>query len=246
MAAGDLWASYSNFGSPPVDFCEPGSSILSTYKGGAYATMSGTSMASPHMAGILLWGAPVTDGNVINDPDGNADPIGVVGGETPNSSPTASFTFTATDLEVEFTDASSDSDGTVDSWFWDFGDGTSTSQNPIHTYDTGDTYTVMLTVTDNDGATGNTSQSITVTDPVTSDIVLTATGSKSRGVRYVTLAWDGADGDQVIIKENGSDYQTVPNDGYIKLNYGRTSGTFTFQICEVEGTACSNIVTVTI
>lgn len=77
MATGDLWASYSNYGNPPVDYCEPGSSIYSTYKGGGYATLSGTSMAAPHAAGLLLLGNIRTDGYVLNDPDGNADPIGV-------------------------------------------------------------------------------------------------------------------------------------------------------------------------
>jgi subtilisin family serine protease len=78
MASGDVWASYSNFGNPPVDYCEPGSSIYSTYKGGGYATLSGTSMAAPHAAGILLLGNIRTDSNVKNDPDGNADPIGEI------------------------------------------------------------------------------------------------------------------------------------------------------------------------
>jgi subtilisin family serine protease len=77
MAAGDIWASYSNFGNPPVDFCEPGSSIYSTYKGGGYATFSGTSMAAPHMAGLLLLGEIKNGGTVKNDPDGTADVIGV-------------------------------------------------------------------------------------------------------------------------------------------------------------------------
>lgn len=78
MATGDLWATYSNFGNPPVDFCEPGSSIYSTYKSGGYATLSGTSMAAPHAAGILLMGNITTDSNVKNDPDGKADAIGEI------------------------------------------------------------------------------------------------------------------------------------------------------------------------
>jgi len=75
MAVGDKWASYSNSGNPPVDYCAPGSSIYSTYKDGGYATLSGTSMAAPHVAGILLLGSVGTDSNVLNDPDGNPDPI---------------------------------------------------------------------------------------------------------------------------------------------------------------------------
>lgn len=75
MSTGDLWASFSNYGNPPVDFCAPGVSIYSTYKSGGYATLSGTSMAAPHVAGLLLIGAVTTDGYVKNDPDGTPDPI---------------------------------------------------------------------------------------------------------------------------------------------------------------------------
>jgi subtilisin family serine protease len=77
MNSSDTWASFSNYGNPPVDYCAPGVSIKSTWKGGAYNTISGTSMASPHVAGVLLMtgGKPATSGNVKGDPDGTADPI---------------------------------------------------------------------------------------------------------------------------------------------------------------------------
>ena len=75
MTASNSWSSFSNYGNPPVDYCAPGSSVLSTYKSGGYATLSGTSMASPHVAGILLIGGITTDGFVSGDPDGNPDPI---------------------------------------------------------------------------------------------------------------------------------------------------------------------------
>lgn len=77
FAQGDNWSSFSNYGNPPVDYAEPGSAIFSTYMGGGYATLSGTSMASPHMAGLLLLGGVRSGGTVKGDPDGNPDTIGI-------------------------------------------------------------------------------------------------------------------------------------------------------------------------
>ncbi|WP_237219631.1 S8 family peptidase [Sphingomonas arenae] len=77
FSVGDKWASFSNYGNPPVDFSEPGVSIKSTWLSGGYNTISGTSMATPHLAGLLLTGAIRAGGNVAGDPDGKPDVIGV-------------------------------------------------------------------------------------------------------------------------------------------------------------------------
>ncbi|MGQ0560380.1 MAG: S8 family serine peptidase, partial [Gemmatimonadota bacterium] len=71
----DCMPSWSNWGNPPVDYAAPGVSVLSTKKGGGTTTMSGTSMAAPHAAGVLLLGNPTSDGFAQCDPDGNPDPI---------------------------------------------------------------------------------------------------------------------------------------------------------------------------
>lgn len=73
----DNFASFSNYGNDVVDYAVPGVRILSTYLNGRYAYMSGTSMAAPHMAGLLLLKGRnfTTSGAAKNDPDGNADRI---------------------------------------------------------------------------------------------------------------------------------------------------------------------------
>ncbi len=77
FSIGDNWASFSNYGTPPVDFAEPGVAINSTWLNGGYYTISGTSMATPHLAGLLLLGTPRSGGTVIGDPDNVKEPIGI-------------------------------------------------------------------------------------------------------------------------------------------------------------------------
>lgn len=82
-----------------------------------------------------------------------------------NSAPQAGFSFNSTLLEATFTDSSTDSDGSVVSWSWDFGDGNSSvEQSPIHIYAAAGDYSVVLTVTDDQGEVDSINQVIAVSD----------------------------------------------------------------------------------
>jgi PKD repeat protein len=84
-----------------------------------------------------------------------------------NLPPTAAFTAQVSDLSVMVDAAgSSDPDGLVVAYAWDFGDGaTASGATADHTYAAAGTYPVKLTVTDDDGATGQVIQQVVVTEP---------------------------------------------------------------------------------
>jgi len=104
------------------------------------------------------------------------------GGPTPpitsNQSPTASFTADPTSgvapLEVSFNGSnSSDSDGTIVSYVWDFKDGnTGTGQTINHTFSSTGSYNVGLTVTDDKGASDSSTKTITITNPIIEPVPL--------------------------------------------------------------------------
>ncbi len=290
--ADDTFAGFSNYGSV-VDVAAPGVCILSTFPGGLLTTMSGTSMASPHAAGVgALYmlenpgatpaqvrdaliaagecpgGEPVGGDEVCDDPwpgdpDGLNEPLvdaaaiasapppapdttppettitsgpsdptnstdatfeftadetatfechvdgaGFAACTSPHTEnglsdgphtfevratddagntdpspasftwsidttpPTASFTYSCSDLTCGFDGRGSTDDNGIACYTFDFGDGTGASgATPSHTYATGGTYAVELTVTDNAGNTDTTSQLVTVTDPAPGDTV---------------------------------------------------------------------------
>ena len=84
-----------------------------------------------------------------------------------NKTPTAVFSYSPDDPTirnlVNFYDTSVDPDGTIVSWYWNFGDGdSSTNKNPTYNYTDKGVHTVTLTVTDNDGESDSTTGIVTV------------------------------------------------------------------------------------
>jgi PKD repeat protein len=88
------------------------------------------------------------------------------GSVEPNTPPVAAFTAPTCTPTVpcQFTDASTDADGTISTRSWEFGDGSAAvpDQNPLHTFAAAGTFQVKLTVTDNGGATGTVTNDVTV------------------------------------------------------------------------------------
>jgi PKD repeat protein len=125
---------------------------------------------------------------------------------------TASPTTGTIPLNVAFNgSASSDVDGSIASYAWNFGDGaTATDAVTGHTYTAAGSYTATLTVTDNLGATGSKSTTITVTKPnvpptakITTDktsgyaplaVNFSGTGSTDSDGTIASYAWTFGDG----------------------------------------------------
>jgi PKD repeat protein len=162
----------------------------------------------------------------------------------PNADPVADFTSSCSGLSCTFTDRSTDGDGSVTGWSWTFGDGgTSTARNPSRTYAIAGTYTVTLTITDNQGATGQRSAPLAVTSPA--PISLTAKGRVDGAKQITILTWTGATSARIDIYRNGVMVNDTPNDGRQAISRIFSGpAIYVLKVCEAGTTICSNEATV--
>lgn len=179
----DARSSFSNYGTC-VNIFAPGSSITSAWytSNTATNTISGTSMASPHVAGVgalYLAGntsaSPSTVFNALRD-NATLNKLTGIGTGSPNrllysligsapvdNPPVASFTFSCSGLTCSFDASASTDDYGISSYSWTFGDGTTGSGKIVSkTYSAGGTYSVTLTVKDTANQTGTQTKSVTV------------------------------------------------------------------------------------
>jgi len=149
-----------------------GTSLAAPLFSGIWATTLSVNGNGLGFAAPILYGLPATDFHDITSGNNDGETAGVgydlasgrgsiIYGSAflsdtaslGNKPPVANFTASTSGLVATFTDSSTDSDGTVASHSWEFGDGaTSTATNPSHTYATAGTYSVRETVVDNLGS----------------------------------------------------------------------------------------------
>jgi PKD repeat protein len=177
-----------------------------------YTTFQGTSGAAPHAAGaaaLLLSSQPTLTesalrslllSNTIAMGSANVYGLGRLVLQAPtsgNQNPIASFSYspsspTAGTTVSFYGGASSDPDGSIVSYAWTFGDGaTGSGVNASHAFTSAGSYTVRLTVTDNGGATGTTTQVVSVSSPANQNPVASFSYSPSSPTTGTTVNFYG-------------------------------------------------------
>ena len=140
----------------------------------------------------------------------------------PNEEPVAKFSTSCIDNVCTFDAGSSkDPDGTITEWAWSLGDGnTATGSDIEHTYQEGGSYTISLTVEDNDEATDSTNRTVTLSMPnekpeaafevscTYSDCAVDAGSSSDADGTVVNYSWNFGDGNQSSGKTGTHSYDS--------------------------------------
>ncbi len=159
--------------------------------------------------------------------------------------PTATFSYSCRSLTCNFdASASSDPDGSIVEYEWVFLDTYETIRSPSptvsHTFKSADSYYVYLYVKDDDGAWGSAVALVDLRVPFELTSQLVRQGKRARA----DLKWSGAMTDRVDVYRNGAKIATVENSGSYSEPVSGTGSTFTYRVCDLGSTRCSNESTV--
>ncbi len=181
----DVRSSFSNFGTC-VDLFAPGSNITSSWNTSDTATntISGTSMATPHVAGaaaLYLANDPGASPSTVHAAlvnNASVNKLTSIGTGSPNrllytifgatpidTPPAATFSYSCAVGTCNFDGSASTDDHGITRYAWDFGDGQGDTSGAAvgHTYASSGTFTVRLTVTDGANQSDTEAQSVTIT-----------------------------------------------------------------------------------
>ncbi len=151
-------------------------------------SLTGTALRAQLVANTVAMGSP----NIYGQGRLVLQPLAA-----PNQSPVAAFSASsspaAVGQSVTFSSSGSyDPDGTIVSWSWNFGDGSTASGNtPTHAYGAAGTYTITLTVQDNGGATGSIAHSLTVNPAANQPPAASFTAMPSPALVGQTVTFNG-------------------------------------------------------
>jgi hypothetical protein len=219
----DARASYSNYGSC-IDIFAPGSDITSSWIGSSSAirTISGTSMASPHVAGaaaLYLQMNPSASPTEVMAAISDNSTKGIVnsgGRRTATANNNLLYTMFGSNPNPGDGGSGDDGSGPGDDGSGDDGSGD-----------------------DGSGDDGSGDDGSGPGDDV-SDITLNGQSSKVRGFWIASLSWTGATASEVDIYRGGSKLITTSNTGsYVDNTSFKGGGSLTYKICEANTDACS-------
>jgi PKD repeat protein len=158
----------------------------------------------------------------------------------PNPPPAAAFAVSCIGLSCSVDAGASTDDGTITGYVWEFGDSsTGTAKHAQHTCATSASYTIKLTVTDDDGAKDTASRPVT---PITG---LTAQGYKLKAQQKVDLGWNGSFGTSYDVHRDGLKIAAVSSSSYTDNLNRKGSGSYSYTVCQTGSAICSNQATAT-